>query len=480
MTGKLFDVVIIGSGLAGISSAKTIEKLLPNKKILLLEGRDRIGGRTHSICVNDDHLNKEILKVDRSKHWIDCGASWIECYDKNVLYQEAKERDFQVGFSKDWMETSYYDEDGENVTRSRMKIKVSDAWEKSVKYAVLDYTNDKKKKDISLELSMQNYLPNFEFLAAQEDKKGITNRFWNAMRNYAEHYEGTEMENMSTKQYVDCPRLEGESVFFVDTYGQFLRQLASELTNTTIKVSESVCEIKYLEELEQIEVVTRSGLTVTCDYCICTAPLGVLRQKEPTVSSINFTPKLSEEKQEALGHIGFGLLDKVILQFEKRFWGESESGMFFMSENYNNNPIAWSLSYYDDKIVENERKPTLMWFYSGNRAIEMEKKEDEEVINELIAFLQKAYPQHKEEIPKLLIRNPGPLITRWYTDPFSLGSYTHGNTNTTMSVIKKLAKPEFNGRLRFAGEHTSDYFSFAHGAYLSGIREGKKVCGLLQ
>jgi monoamine oxidase len=42
----LYDVIIIGAGIAGIGASKT----LTNNSIphLILEGRDRIGGRIHS------------------------------------------------------------------------------------------------------------------------------------------------------------------------------------------------------------------------------------------------------------------------------------------------------------------------------------------------------------------------------------------------------------------------------------------------
>jgi monoamine oxidase len=47
-------------------------------------------------------------------------------------------------------------------------------------------------------------------------------------------------------------------------------------------------------------------------------------------------------------------------------------------------------------------------------------------------------------------------------------------------LISMIWQKEVNDRLFFAGEHTeADYFSTAHGAYLSGIREADKIIALL-
>ena len=56
-----------------------------------------------------------------------------------------------------------------------------------------------------------------------------------------------------------------------------------------------------------------------CDFCICTVPVGVLK-------TLHFTPALPETQQGALAHLGMGKLEKVILQFDERWWPCSPSG----------------------------------------------------------------------------------------------------------------------------------------------------------
>lgn len=82
---------------------------------------------------------------------------------------------------------------------------------------------------------------------------------------------------------------------------------------------------------------------------------------------------------------------------------------------------------------------------------------------------------------------PNPLsavASSWSTDPFSFNSYTYipsaadekDGLPVTPLDIAEFAVPTWNGALGFAGEHTHpDRYASVHGAYESGIREGKRV-----
>lgn len=44
-----YDVIIIGAGLSALQAARTIQQDQPGSSILLLEARDRVGGRAHTL-----------------------------------------------------------------------------------------------------------------------------------------------------------------------------------------------------------------------------------------------------------------------------------------------------------------------------------------------------------------------------------------------------------------------------------------------
>lgn len=67
------------------------------------------------------------------------------------------------------------------------------------------------------------------------------------------------------------------------------------------------------------------------------------------------------------------------------------------------------------------------------------------------------------------------ICTRWGSDPFSYGSYSHVSVNSSGIDYDILAENVGN-RLFFAGEATSRYYpATMHGAFLSGLREASRI-----
>lgn len=71
-TPETFDVVVIGAGLSGLAAAHRILANVPpdGVSVLVLEARDRIGGRVNPIRLQDETQN--------SKGMVDLGARCIQ------------------------------------------------------------------------------------------------------------------------------------------------------------------------------------------------------------------------------------------------------------------------------------------------------------------------------------------------------------------------------------------------------------------
>src|SRR5215213_1818932 len=75
------DIAIIGAGAAGLGAARTLEKT--GLSILVLEARDRPGGRGHTIMAAPDIT-------------FDVGCGWLHSADRNSFVPIAEQLNFEI------------------------------------------------------------------------------------------------------------------------------------------------------------------------------------------------------------------------------------------------------------------------------------------------------------------------------------------------------------------------------------------------
>ncbi|XP_022063787.2 probable flavin-containing monoamine oxidase A [Acanthochromis polyacanthus] len=75
MTAEIWDVIIVGAGLSGLSAAHLLRKRNAKLRILILEGKDRVGGRT---------VTSEIPAANGVDSW-DFGGQWVGSTQTHIL-----------------------------------------------------------------------------------------------------------------------------------------------------------------------------------------------------------------------------------------------------------------------------------------------------------------------------------------------------------------------------------------------------------
>ncbi|HRK65736.1 MAG TPA: FAD-dependent oxidoreductase, partial [Terricaulis sp.] len=64
----------------------------------------------------------------------------------------------------------------------------------------------------------------------------------------------------------------------------------------------------------------------------------------------------------------------------------------------------------------------------------------------------------------------------WRQQPFTLGSYAAARVGQYTTLLENTATPSSDGRIHFAGEHTSiDFLGFMNGAVESGERVAAEI-----
>jgi Flavin containing amine oxidoreductase/PHD-like zinc-binding domain len=241
---------------------------------------------------------------------------------------------------------------------------------------------------------------------------------------------------------------------------------------------------------------------VKCDFVVCTLPLGVLKHAvaSPTTDRVEgsgrgsegvvFEPPLPMSKQDSINTVGFGLLNKLYLQFPSAFWRKPlglEGDNYLFGNSSGINPYYYMFTDLGMTLgEEDDCPPILMTLVSGKEAVHCEMLTEQEMVREALEALGEILKPIKVPAPVAVRR------TKWGMDKFSRGCYTFLPPGATDQDFNMLQSP-LNGngdslllegsetmRMFFAGEHTTALHpSMAHGAMLSGIRAAKEIVSTL-
>lgn len=417
-------ILVIGAGIAGLAAARELKRR--GFEVAILEGRDRIGGR---------------IWTDRSLGGVpvDLGASWIHGHVGNPVTQLAEE--FKVRMlTSDYEDYDLYDADGKLVSQSKVDVIWLD-FETFLKD--MENLGESIESDITMAEALRRVTSGKKF--SDEDK-----RFLNWCLASASVEAGAEMEELSQRYSQEDEEFDGDEKIFPDGYDQIIAGLSQDLE---FKLNQKV---RRIEQKNDRVVVTTEKDSFEADRVLVTLPLGVLK-----ADTVEFSPPLPEAKRKAIERLGMGVLNKVVLQFEEPFWPEKKDFLSYASNEAGQFPEFMNVYGY-------ERSPILVALTGGNFARAIEKKSEEEVIREAQDVLRKIYGS---KVSKLQAYR----ITRWASDPFSGGAYSHVPLGATPADYDALAEP-VDQRVFFAGEATHrKYPGTVHGAFLSGIREAERI-----
>ncbi|KAF3778339.1 FLOWERING LOCUS D protein [Nymphaea thermarum] len=433
-------VIVIGAGLAGLAAARQL--MASGFKVVVLEGRKRPGGRVYT--KNLEGNNKFAAS--------DLGGSVLTGTLGNPLGILAKQLSYPLHKIRD--KCPLYKPDGLPVDP------VADAKVEGSFNRLLDKASKLRQLmgDISVDVSLGAALETFRQVyggAVNEEEIGLFN--WHlANLEYANAGLLSKL-SLAFWDQDDPYDMGGDHCFLPGGNGRLVQALAE---NVHILYEKTVHTIRYGDDGVQ---VLAGNQVFDGDMVLCTVPLGVLKS-----NAIKFTPELPQRKLDSIKRLGFGLLNKVAMLFPTAFWGTDLDTFGHLSEKPNRRGEFFL--FYSYATVAGG--PLLIALVAGEAAVEFEAMDATDAVTLVLQVLKGIFKPQGIEVPDPIQT----VCTRWGNDPFSLGSYSNVAVGASGDDYDILAENVGEGRLFFAGEHTTRrYPATMHGAFLSGAREAANI-----
>lgn len=214
--------------------------------------------------------------------------------------------------------------------------------------------------------------------------------------------------------------------------------------------------VRRIEQNETGVTVTyeKDGVTQTAtfDRAICTLPFPVLRE-------IEVSPAFSAEKQQAINELKLTPVTRTYLQFRQRVWEQDRLDGYGYSDLDIQNT-------YSPTLNQGGQRGILTSYTGGQRALDLgalsESDRQERVLRRmgnLFGSLNGNYESGTSQV--------------WHEDEWARGAFTYFQPNQITNLLPIAQRPE--GRIHFAGEHTSAWHGWMNGALESGNRAAEEV-----
>ncbi|MFQ5878129.1 MAG: flavin monoamine oxidase family protein [Acidobacteriota bacterium] len=423
-----YDAVVLGAGIAGLAAARDLNRSALD--VLVLEGRDRVGGRMRTLH-------------EQTPHGVELGAQMIHGSRASIweLVRELGIATRRLGRWERWIWSP-----GEGLLRpdtareERAWRRVEEAY-RARRGADTDYGT---------------------FLDALGlDEVGRTIAAENALSWSA------EPEEMSLRAAIEdsaaWDAYQDDNFQVVGGFDALPGKLHEEL-GERVRLSCRVRSIEWGRRGVRVSCERPRGRTETivARRAIVTFPVGILQSGRPA-----FEPDLPGWKRRAIDALRMGRVVVVHLLFRNRFWRDRAPGVPGWRSH------GGRVSFWDPH-PPGKGMPALGAYVQGRAAQELSDLGPGAGTDRVLAWIEEVFPRAGARR-----QLEWSAFAEWVGDPFSLGSYSITRLGG-YGQRAVLATP-IQDRLYFAGEATEPgpHYQTVHGAYTSGRRAAREILAAL-
>jgi monoamine oxidase len=434
MSMSKLRVVVVGAGIAGLTAANALAGA--GVECVVLEARDRIGGRLHTVSLGD---------------WpADLGGSWIHSPGGNPLRAFAEQAGIPCRSANPLPELASYD-CGEGRRLADAEVRAS----LDLQMVAFPAAQERLVAELGPGASAADGIETF--VAQAGLAPGPARRARQGLHALLEAESAGATADQSLRWMWHETEYGGDYLGDVPD-GGYRRVVEALAAGLDLRLGTEVTEVAW--SAGGVRVRCADGHLEEGTHVVVTVPLGVLRR-----GGLRFSPALPPDRHGAIRRLGFGRYEKVVLRFDVPFW--RDAGFPHLMIFPRDPADAAVLAFGQDAFGGG---PVLSFQVFHSAAGRLTGRTADEAVQWALSLLAEATGRPGP-------RPAGVAVTSWATDPYSLGAYTHIPPGASPADADLLGEP-VDGRLLFAGEHTqSARLAYADGAMSSGLREAKRLLG---
>ncbi|WP_426671662.1 flavin monoamine oxidase family protein [Mucilaginibacter sp. McL0603] len=410
---KNTEVIVIGAGATGLMAAYELTKA--GKRVIVLEARNRTGGRIHTL---DDtsffkyaELGAEFVHGDLPvtlKLLKEAGIQMIPASGEMWHYSDGK-------FSKDYQQIDHWNLLMQKLSKLEQDTSIGDFLQREFSENKYDGLRD----------WVSRFVAGYDGADPFKASVFALRKEWQSEDDNAQH----RVKNGYCKM-----------ISYLATESK--RKGAQLFLNSVVK--------RIHWEHGHVEVITTDEVSYKAGKVIIALPLGVLQAAASEEGAISISPSIPQY-QEAIQQMGFGAIVKILLEFKKAFWEDEEKAKLAgdslkeMSFLLSKEEIpTWWTQYPTHSTV-------LTGWLGGPPAEKKKNATNEELFQQSLQSLSNIFKLSIEELKGNLIAWN---ISNWTADPFTRGSYAYDTVEAPEA--RGILSTPINKTIYFAGEYLYD------------------------
>jgi len=450
--GPAKKVIVVGAGLAGLSAA--YELVQAGHDVTVLEAQLRPGGRvctlrapfsdglyaevgamhipeTHNLTLHYAELFN--LPLDLEPSFAAASLSYVR--GKRIIVRDEKKVEWPFALD---------DEDKKlDMAGLLDKYETAKAYEEIGDPAAPGWSVSALKKydDVS-------YRDFLKRNGASDDALTVATFGWDHLWG-----EGLETVSALTVLRDTVHYVKARNNFRVHGGNDLLPRAFAERLRERIHYGAPVIRIEQTDR--DVKVFFESGGTrnrLMADHIVCAIPFSVLR-------TLEISPPFSSQKRKAVNELPYFSGARVSIQCRRKFW--TEEGL--NGSVFTDTPLGW---VFDATVTQPGPRGILQCYAGGPNARRIMALSEEKRIHFVRDEMSRFYPNIAEYCE-------GGVSKCWEEDPWARGASSWYKPGQMAELWPNVGRPE--GRIHFAGDHTSPYIRWMQGALHSGNRVAAEI-----